>query len=172
MNSLAAVVISVVVFRVSPLSLSVQLSQSAAKRLAAREGNVVRYFDVAVPMPFVKPVGQNNASAMLERRAIRGLLRYRLRTSVDHSISYGRVLCPEWHQPPTQHREFAFLAVILSDRRHKLRRCNVVPRLDCQRAVYNRKQSDRTCYSRIPTPFFMRRNDAENRSTTKPKSIV
>ena len=99
------------------------------KRFFITEPDVVRLCWFANFLPFVEPVGKDQAAALLHRRPKRRLRGGRLRASVNHRVADRRVFGRGRRQTPAKQDQFAALSAgVRADRRHLLGGCNVEPR--------------------------------------------
>ena len=62
----------------------------------------VRLFFLSKPLPLIKPICGNQASAKFQRIAECRLRRRRFRSRVYHASAYGRVFCPPGNKAPTR----------------------------------------------------------------------
>ena len=82
------------------------LPQAGERQQAAvAAADQIRLPDGARALPFIEPVGRNQAAPAAERGAERRFQRRRLGPRVDEAVGDGRIPGPARDEPPAQHRQ-------------------------------------------------------------------
>ena len=75
----------------------------------------MRYFLIIHFFPLIISIGHHQATAFFKRIFKSSFFSHRFGPGIDHPVADCRVLCPEWHETPAQHRR-AFPSVVGDDR--------------------------------------------------------